>query len=89
MPEGDVETFHKDGKWWNRIEGHEDLDGEFDRKDEAVDVGREEAREQKVEHIIRKLDGTIGERDTYGHDRATSLAEPCSPRAGGGSSRFA
>jgi hypothetical protein len=30
--------------------------------------GRERARDARVEHIIRNLDGTIGERNTYGHD---------------------
>jgi hypothetical protein len=26
------------------------------------------AQERKVEHIIKKRDGTIGERNTYDHD---------------------
>ena len=68
MPAGDVETYHADGKWKNRIEALDDLPGEHDTKAEAVRVGRDEARERKVEHIIRNLDGTIGERNTYGHD---------------------
>ena len=68
MPAGDVETYHADGKWRNRIEALDDLPGEHDTKAEAVRVGRDEARERKVEHIIRNLDGTIGERNTYGHD---------------------
>ena len=68
MPEGDVETFHKDGKWHNRIEGHEVLDGAYDNKAEAVDAGRDEARSRQVEHIVRNLDGTIGDRSSHGHD---------------------
>ncbi|GAA5122395.1 hypothetical protein GCM10023339_40720 [Alloalcanivorax gelatiniphagus] len=68
MPTGDIETYHADGKWRNRVEALEDLPGEYDRKDEAVREGRDEARDRKVEHIIRNLDGTIGERNTYGHD---------------------
>jgi hypothetical protein len=68
MPAGDVETYHADGKWKNRIEALDDLPGQHDTKAEAVRVGRDEARERKVEHIIRNLDGTIGERNTYGHD---------------------
>ncbi|UJW36687.1 DUF2188 domain-containing protein [Saccharothrix sp. AJ9571] len=44
-------------------------EGTFATKDEAVAVGRDLAIERKVEHFIRKLDGTIGERNTYtGHD---------------------
>ncbi|WP_210439777.1 DUF2188 domain-containing protein [Nocardioides xinjiangensis] len=68
MPAGDVETYHSDGTWRNRIEALEDLPGEYDRKEEAVQVGRDEARERKVEHIVRNLDGTIHQRSTYGHD---------------------
>jgi hypothetical protein len=68
MPEGDVETFHKDGKWRNRIEGYEVVKGEYANKAEAQAAGREEARERRVEHLIRNHDGTIGERNTYGHD---------------------
>jgi len=68
MPAGDVETYRTDGKWRNRIEALDDVPGEHDTKAEAVRVGREESRERKVEHIIRNLDGTIGERNTYGHD---------------------
>jgi hypothetical protein len=69
MPTGDVETFHKDGSWHNRIEGSGDSTfGTHKTRDEAVSAGREEARRRKVEHIIHNLDGTIGERNTYGHD---------------------
>ena len=68
MPVGDVETYHSGGRWRNRIEGLSDLPGEHDTRDAAVEIGREEARERRVEHIIRKLDGTIGERSSYGHD---------------------
>ena len=68
MPEGDVLTFHADGKWHNRIEGHEPLPGEYDTRAQAVAAGRDEARDRKVEHIVHNLDGTIGERNTYGHD---------------------
>ena len=68
MPEGDVETFHQDGKWHNRIEGHEVLDGAHDTKADAVAAGRQEAEARQVEHIVRDLDGTIGEKHSHGHD---------------------
>jgi hypothetical protein len=29
---------------------------------------RERARKHKIEHIIQKADGTIGERNSYGGD---------------------
>ena len=68
MPEGDIETYHADGRWKNRVEALDDLPGSYDTKDEAVQVGRDEARERRVEHIVRNLDGTIAERSSYGHD---------------------
>ena len=69
MPAGDVETYHSaEGKWHNRIEALEELPGVYDRKEDAVREGRAGARQRKVEHIIRNLDGTIGERNSYGND---------------------
>ncbi|AYA26603.1 hypothetical protein SAMN02745947_04536 [Rhodococcus rhodochrous J3] len=68
MPAGDVETFHQDGSWHNRIEGASDLLGTYATREEAVAAGRDEARRRKVEHLVHNLDGTIGERNTYGHD---------------------
>ena len=68
MPHGDVETFHKDGRWHNRIEGTDEVFGSADTKDEAVATGRDRAKADKVEHIIRNLDGQIGERNSYGND---------------------
>lgn len=70
MPSGDVETLHKDGNWHNRIEGESGggVFGTHATKEPAVTEGRAEAQSRKVEHIIRNLDGTIGERNSYGHD---------------------
>jgi hypothetical protein len=69
MPHGDVETYHSNGMWHNRIEGTGEIfGGNCARKQDAVAVGRAEARLRKVEHIIQNLDGTIHERSTYGHD---------------------
>jgi Uncharacterized protein conserved in bacteria (DUF2188) len=68
MPEGDVETYHSNGKWRNRIEGHADLPGEHATRQAAVDAGRAEAEQRHVEHIVRRLDGTIGERGSHGWD---------------------
>jgi len=68
MPVGDIETYHADGRWRNRVGALEELPGKLDRKDEAVRIGRDGARDRKVEHLIRNLDGTIGERNAYGHD---------------------
>ena len=68
MPNGDVDTFHQDGSWRNKIEGHSTIEGMFDTKSEAVAAGRELARSLKVEHIIRNENGQIAERNSYGND---------------------
>lgn len=68
MAAGDVETFHVDGQWWNRVEGHEETQGPYGTRDEAVKDGRDTARNLKVEHIVRGLDGQIHERSSYGND---------------------
>lgn len=69
MPKGDVETFHEEGAWYNRIEGeHDAFSGAHSTREEAVAVGRETAKARQVEHIVRHVDGTVGDRSTYGHD---------------------
>ncbi|MBZ2195388.1 DUF2188 domain-containing protein [Occultella gossypii] len=68
MPRGDVETFHDDGQWKNRREGTERAFSTHKDRNEAVAIGREEARTRGIDHIIRDLDGTIGERSSYGPD---------------------
>ena len=37
-------------------------------KTEQTAVGKKMAKERKVEHAIKKLDGTIGEKNSYGND---------------------
>ena len=68
MPAGDIETFHVNDAWRNRAEAGETYPETFERKEDAVAAGRDLARAAKVEHIIRNLDGTIGQRNSYGHD---------------------
>jgi Uncharacterized protein conserved in bacteria (DUF2188) len=68
MPHGDVETYHQGGEWKTRIEGEEGSEQTHGSRDDAVSAGRAMARDRKVEHIIKQLDGTIGERNSYDHD---------------------
>lgn len=63
-----VETYHEDGQWRNRRQGSTDAFGVSDTKAEAVAMGRETALRDGVEHIIKNIDGTIGERNSYGND---------------------
>lgn len=68
MPKGDIETYHEDGQWKNKVEGSSRAANVHDTKAEAQAKGREMAEARKVEHIIKKQDGTIGARNSYGHD---------------------
>ena len=70
MPEGDVEVFynHGDGKWRVEIEGQDILPGDYPRKSDAVDAGRDEAQNRGVELLIKNQDGTIAGKDSHGHD---------------------
>jgi hypothetical protein len=69
MAKGDVDTYHEDGRWKNRPEGNQQASSTHDTKDEAQARGREMAQDRGVEHVIKKQDGTIGEKNTYPRDR--------------------
>jgi hypothetical protein len=56
------------GGWGNRYEGSTRVMDRGPRKADVQKQGRERARTNKVEHIIQKADGTIGERNSYGGD---------------------
>jgi Uncharacterized protein conserved in bacteria (DUF2188) len=67
MARGDVHTVHRDGVWINEAEG----EGELSRhrtREEAAATGRSQAMARRSEHLIHRLDGTIGERNSYGGD---------------------
>lgn len=68
MPKGDVETYCEDGQWRNKVEGIQQVSSVHETKAAATKAGRQMARARKVEHIIRRMDGTIGERSSYGND---------------------
>lgn len=59
---------HGDG-WGNRREGGKRIFKHFATKAEAQAAGRTTAMREKVEHLIHKADGSIGERNSYGNDR--------------------
>jgi hypothetical protein len=48
------------------VNGHRTL---LRQKAEAQAAGRQMAMDRGVEHVIKKLDGTIGERNTYPRSR--------------------
>ncbi|KJL24429.1 hypothetical protein RN51_01026 [Microbacterium oxydans] len=54
MAAGDIETFHRNGIWFNRIEGEsQTLGSSFMSEAEAVKVGRSAAVARQVEHTVR------------------------------------
>jgi hypothetical protein len=68
MPQGDVETYYKNGQWRNKVEGNQLASSVHEIKAAAVNAGMQMASARKVEHIIHELDGTIGERNSYAND---------------------
>jgi hypothetical protein len=67
MP-ANVETYSEDNRWKNRVLGNKRASNTFDTKAEAQAKGREMAQKLRSEHIIKKRDGTIGARNSYGND---------------------
>ena len=68
MPNGDVITYYEDGQWKSKIAGNDRASHVGGTKAEQEAVGRDMARERKVEHEIRNMDGTIGKKNSYGND---------------------
>lgn len=65
---GTIETYYEDGDWKNRPQGNQRATSRHETKAEATKAGRAMARDRRAEHIIKKMDGTIGERNSYGGD---------------------
>lgn len=65
---GDIETYFEGGRWKNKVQGKSRASNVHESKGSAVRAGREMARKRRVEHIIKKKDGTIGERNGYDSD---------------------
>lgn len=68
MAKGDVDTYYEGGEWKNKVQGNQRASSTHDTKAEAQAEGRRLARERQVEHTIKKQDGTIGEKNSYGND---------------------
>ncbi len=68
MAKGDITTYNEDGVWKSKVEGSSRAAHTGGTKSEQTATGRDMARERGVEHSIRKLDGTIGEKNSYGND---------------------
>lgn len=64
MAHGDVETLVAEGKWHNVIGGTDQVSEPFDTQEEAVEEGREMARDLGVAHIVKNLDGSVSEESS-------------------------
>jgi Uncharacterized protein conserved in bacteria (DUF2188) len=64
-----VHTVFRDAQGWvNVLEGSSRVLDTHRTKAEASEAGRERARRDRAEHIIHRKDGSIGSRNSYGHD---------------------
>ena len=63
-----VHTVPMGNEWTNQRAGSTRAGKKYDTKAEAQAAGRKTAMRDKVEHLIHKKDGTIGERNSYGND---------------------
>jgi hypothetical protein len=68
MATGDIRTYNEDGSWKSKVEGSSRAAHVGGTKAEQQAVGREMAKERGVEHNITRLDGTVGEKNSYGND---------------------
>lgn len=72
MAKGDVSTYNEDGVWKSKVEGSSRAAHVGGTKAEQVAVGKKMAQARKVEHIVKNLDGTIGQKRSYGNDPTSS-----------------
>ncbi|WGW11857.1 DUF2188 domain-containing protein [Saxibacter everestensis] len=68
MAKGDIDTYQEDGDWKSKRQGSSRAFAVGGTKAEQQAVGREAAKRDGVEHTIKKTDGTIGEKNSYGKD---------------------
>lgn len=68
MAKGDVSTYNEDGSWKSKVEGNQRASSVGGTKAEQQAQGRQMAQDRGVEHTVRKLNGQIGEKNSYGKD---------------------
>jgi len=58
---------HKDG-WAVRKDGSKKVTRKTRTQQESIEIGRQIAQNQGTELVIHRRDGTIRDKDSYGHD---------------------
>ncbi len=69
MAKGDIETYYEDGVWKNRAEGNSRASNTSDTKAESEAKGRDMAIARGVEHLVKKKNGEIQQKNTYPRSR--------------------
>lgn len=61
MSDRDITTRNKHGQWVNEVEGHREFSRSFSSREEAVEAGREFARQHGARHVVEdaELSGVI------------------------------
>ena len=67
MAKKEVHTVKTPAGWANKLPGGKVLSNHR-KKETAQAAGRREAIKRKAEHVIHKVDGTIGQKNSYGND---------------------
>jgi hypothetical protein len=80
MAKANVETYNEDGQWKSRRQGSSRAFSTGGTKAEQQAKGRDAVKRDGVEHVIKKLDGTIGEKNSYGNDPNPSALATCRER---------
>jgi len=66
MAAGDIETYRRNGIWFNRIEGESTTLGmSFESRADAVKVGRSAAAARQVGHTVRIEEGPSDDTGVY------------------------
>lgn len=59
---------HPDGGWQVKKQGNDKASARTETKKEAVNIGRDAARKEHSELIVKGEDGKIQSKDSHGHD---------------------
>jgi hypothetical protein len=68
MRNNEVHVVHKGDAWMVEVTGQDGQGDKFGTQKEAVDAGRELAKQMKKELVIHGEDNSIREKDSYGGD---------------------
>jgi hypothetical protein len=68
MAKKDVHVVPRPAGWAVKVEGNSKASSVHETKAKAMDIGRDRAKQDKVELVIHNKDGKISDSDSYGHD---------------------